>query len=601
MCGISGIYNFSNKPVNLGPAIEKIVKLQHHRGPDDQGIWQSKCKKVFFGHNRLTIIDLSKNGSQPFVSKDENYIITFNGEIYNFKEIKMELVEKNISFKSNSDTEVIIESYKYWGLDFVKKLRGMFAFVIWDSIKKKLILARDPFGIKPLYYSKKNGIYYFASQVKSLLTIEDINFDKSKAGIVSYFLWGHIQEPLTIYKDIESIESGTCTIIEKNGNVKNFRYADIKDTILNSPSLNLKDERDAINYLKNIVQETVKYHQVSDIPVTFLLSSGIDSNVIVSLINDNEKENCSALTLDFDYKEVTNESALAKKATKNNNISHHIGKIEQNEIGELINIFYNKMDLPTNDGLNNFLVSYIAKKNGSKVIISGVGGDELFFGYPSFNRIPKLNKVLKFFPNSKLINNIFKLGVYPFLKSFTLNTKYSGIYEYGKNLGSAFFLQKSLFLPHEVKEILTPGIFKEGFEELNTLENIKKDIKNIEETKLSIMYLELKYYLSSKLLRDADWTSMSHSVEMRTPFVDWFFFKKLVPLLKSKININKKTLLRCADNKVPNELYSRRKTGFAIPYKSYLQKLTNDKIKYSHPIKDWSTFTYKKYLDQNIK
>ena len=149
-------------------------------------------------------------------------------------------------------------------------------------------------------------------------------------------------------------------------------------------------------------------------------------------------------------KEITNETALAKKTTKNNNISHHIGKIEQNEIGELINIFYNKMDLPTNDGLNNFLVSYISKKNGSKVIISGVGGDELFFGYPSFNRIPKLNKVLKFFPNSKLINNIFKLGVYPFLKSFTLNTKYSGIYEYGKHLGSAFFLQRSLFLPHEV-------------------------------------------------------------------------------------------------------------------------------------------------------
>ena len=217
MCGINGIYNYLNKPINSKSIVEKIVKIQHTRGPDDQGIWESKCKKVCFGHNRLTIIDLSKNGKQPFISKDENFVITFNGEIYNFKEIKKELTSNNIDFKSNSDTEVIIESYKYWGLSFVKKLRGMFAFALWDSIKKKLILARDPFGIKPLYYSKKNGIYYFASQVKSLLSIEDISFSKSEAGIVSYYLWGNIQEPFTLYKDIQFIKRGTCTVIDNDG------------------------------------------------------------------------------------------------------------------------------------------------------------------------------------------------------------------------------------------------------------------------------------------------------------------------------------------------------------------------------------------------
>ena len=136
MCGITGIYNYLNKSINSKSIIEKIVEIQHARGPDDQGIWESKCKKVCFGHNRLTIIDLSKNGKQPFISKDENFVITFNGEIYNFKEIKKELIANNIYFKSNSDTEVIIESYKYWGLSFVKKLRGMFAFALWDSVKK---------------------------------------------------------------------------------------------------------------------------------------------------------------------------------------------------------------------------------------------------------------------------------------------------------------------------------------------------------------------------------------------------------------------------------------------------------------------------------
>ena len=601
MCGITGIYNYLNKPINSKSIIEKIVKMQHARGPDDQGVWESKCKKVCFGHNRLTIIDLSKNGKQPFISKDENFVITFNGEIYNFKEIKKELIANNIYFKSNSDTEVIIESYKYWGLDFVKKLRGMFAFALWDSIKKKLILARDPFGIKPLYYAKKNDVYYFASQVKSLLTIEDINFNKSEVGIVSYYLWGNIQEPFTLYKDIKSIERGTCKIINNDGKEENFKYADIKKTILNSNSLDLKNEKDAIFYLKNIVEETVKYHQVSDIPVTFLLSSGIDSNVILASINDNEKKNCSALTLDFDCEEIVDESFLAKKAASLNNIAHRIGKISDNEIKNLTDFFYNKMDLPTNDGLNNFLVSYIAKKYGSKVIISGVGGDELFFGYPTFKRIPRLNNILKFFPNSKLINNFFKYNIYPFLKKNTLNTKYSGIYEYGRNLESAFLLQRSLFLPHEVKEILTPKIFESGFEELNILENMKEDIKDIQEKRLAIMYLEIKYYLCSKLLRDSDWASMSHSLEMRTPFVDWFFFKKLVPLLKSNININKKTLLSCTEGKVPNELYNRKKTGFQTPLLSYLSKLTKDKIKYSRPIKDWAIFSYNKYLNQETK
>ena len=601
MCGITGIYNYLNKPINLKSTIEKIVELQHARGPDDRGIWQSKCNKVCFGHNRLTIIDLSKNGKQPFISKDESFVITFNGEIYNFKEIKKELTEKRIYFKSNSDTEVIIESYKYWGLDFIKKLRGMFAFALWDSVKKKLILARDPFGIKPLYYSKKNDIYYFASQVKSLLSVEDINFDKSEAGIVSYYLWGHIQEPFTLYRDIQSIERGTCIVIDNDGKEKTFKYADIKNTILNSNPLDLKNEKDAIIYLKNIVNESVKYHQVSDIPVTFLLSSGIDSNVIVASINNNEKKNCSALTLKFDYKEIVDVTSLAKKTALINNISHHIGKISDNEINDLINAFYSRMDLPTNDGLNNFLVSYIARKKGSKVMISGAGGDELFFGYPSFKRIPRLNNILKFLPNSKLINNFFKFSIYPFLKKNTLNTKYSGIYEYGQNLESAFLLQRSLFLPHEIEEILTPEIFKYGFEEINISENMKEDIKDIQEKKLTIMYLEIKYYLCSKLLRDSDWTSMAHSVEMRTPLVDWFFFKQLIPLLKSKININKKTLLGCAEDKVPKELYNRKKTGFEIPHRIYLNKLTKNKAKYSHPIKDWSILSYKKYLDQNMK
>jgi asparagine synthase (glutamine-hydrolysing) len=159
MCGISGLLNHSNQQVDSKLIIKKIVNIQNNRGPDDNGLWESECKKVFFGHNRLSIIDLSKSGKQPFISSDGNFIITFNGEIYNFLELKKELIKKNINFKSNTDTEVIIESYKFWGLSFLNKLRGMFAFAIWDKNKKKLILARDPFGIKPLYFTQKKYIF----------------------------------------------------------------------------------------------------------------------------------------------------------------------------------------------------------------------------------------------------------------------------------------------------------------------------------------------------------------------------------------------------------------------------------------------------------
>ena len=598
MCGISGIYNCFEKSIDAKSILEKIIKLQHTRGPDDQGIWISKCKKISFGHNRLTIIDLTKNGKQPFVSNDGNLVITFNGEIYNFKEIRKELEDKNIFFKSNTDTEVILEAYKYWGIDFVNRLRGMFAFAIWDLKKRKLILARDPFGIKPLYLSKKNGIYYFASQVNSLLSINNIDAKYSDAGLVSYYLWGNIQEPYTLYKNIKSIKKGSCLIIKEDGSEETYNFANIKSAILNANSLTFKNTKDQSIALKEIISETVNFHQVSDTPITTLLSSGIDSNVILSSIGDKFRDKCSALTVDFKLKVEKDEVQLAKKSALMNNFNHHIFEISDDEIIPLLKSFFSKMDSPTNDGFNNYLVSYFAKKNNSKVIISGIGGDEFFSGYPSFKIIPKLTKSINYLPNSKFINNFFKKIVYPLLKKNFLKTKYSNVYEYGRNLSSAFMLIRSIFLPFEIKELISPNIFKNGFEELNSLENLKKDIKDISNDRLSIMYLEIEYYLCSKLLRDADWVSMAHSVELRTPFVDWFFFKKLLPILKSNININKKSLLDCVKNHVPLELYNRKKTGFEIPHSKYLKKLLV-KRKYPNPIRDWTISSHMQYVKNN--
>jgi asparagine synthase (glutamine-hydrolysing) len=230
------------------------------------------------------------------------------------------------------------------------------------------------------------------------------------------------------------------------------------------------------------------------------------------------------------------------------------------------------------------------------VIISGIGGDEFFFGYPSYKRIPKINSYLKMLPKKKIIGNIVFNLLSPILKMFNMNPKYAGIIKYGSSVDSSFYLQRSLMFPEEIEEMLTPIDFKEGFNELDIFSELENDIKDFSNINLAVMYLEIKYYLSSKLLRDADWTSMSHSIELRTPFVDWSFFRKLLPILKSNKNVSKINLLNCFKNKLPEELYNRKKTGFDIPHKYFYESYTGKKTSFHNPLKDWSLLSIKDYL-----
>ena len=595
MCGISGIYNCSDRNINANKIIEDIIKLQDKRGPDDRGMWQSTCKKTTFGHNRLSIIDLTDKARQPLVSKDNSLVITFNGEIYNYKEIRNELSKNNILFKSNSDSEVILESYKCWGIEFVKKLRGMFAFAIWDNNKKKLLLARDPFGIKPLYYFKKNNILFFASQVKSILSIENLSFEKSGRSVLDYYLWGNIREPLTLYKDIYSLERGTVKIFDSKLNETSYEYANIKDAILNSKKNNFKNESELNEKLNYLIKDTVNYHQVSDVPVTFLLSSGIDSNILLAASKKKINTNFNAMTLDFSEK--LKESPLAKVGSKMSNIDHIIEKVDDNEIAELISQYYKYMDMPTNDGLNNYVVSYFAKKKGSKVLISGIGGDELFFGYPSFKRIPIMRKISKVIPNNKNIQKILYDITYKILSKFNKNTKYAGVLKYSHNTFDSFMLQRCVFTPEEIVDLINTKVINEATSNLEFQKQKEINDKDFENEQLKIMYFEIKYYLCSKLLRDADWASMANSVELRTPFIDWFFFNELLPILKSNIKISKRNMLDSFKGQTPVELYNRKKTGFAIPYEQYYKKVSGIKNKYANPIKDWSILSYEKYLE----
>jgi len=598
MCGISGILNLQKKSINQKILIQNIVKFQNRRGPDSSNIWESECKKVIFGHNRLSIIELSEKGDQPFISLDQNFVVTYNGEIYNFNELKKQLISHQIKFKSNSDTEVIIEAYKFWGLDFLKKLRGMFAFAIWDKKKQKLILARDPFGIKPLYFINQNNVFYFASQIKSLLLIKDIKFNISNSGLLSYYLWGNLPEPLTMYKEIKTLEKGTCYVIDNLLNINKVNYANLKNEILNTNTIEFKKKEDKILYLKETIEETVSLHNISDVSRALLLSSGIDSNIILNAMSEKDKFNCSALTLDFNYTKQYDETEIAKENSKINNVSHLIKTINPEEFRQLIENFYKDMDSPTNDGFNTYLISYLSKKYNFKVIISGIGGDELFLSYPSFKAIPRLNQIMKFIPKINLIDHFMKNNLYFFLKKNKFRTKLAGIYDYGRDLNSSFMLLRSVFLPFEIREFLSEKELIDANKDINLMKISMDEISDIKDQRIAIMYLEMKYYLCSKLLRDADWASMSHSVELRTPFVDWHFFKKILPIVKFNKQFSKSNLLDNFPNEVTKKLRKRKKTGFMIPHQSFLDEL-NVKKKHSNPIRDWSLYSLKKYLSLN--
>ena len=596
MCGISGIINNSKNFNEIIKIIKKIIIAQNNRGPDNNDIWLSSCNKVALGHNRLSIIDLTNNANQPFISHDGNFIITFNGEIYNYLEIKKELLNSNVKFKSNSDTEVLIEAYKKWGINFLLKLRGMYAFAIYDKIKKKTFLARDPFGIKPLYYINKNKVFYFASEIKALKQINNIDFKKSNNSILQYYIWGNMVGNKTLYDDIYSLEEGSYKVIDDKGDVFDCKFANIKEEIINSNKSNFKNKNELGDYLKEIFDETVSYHHVSDVPVSILLSSGIDSSVIAASSKNNK--NLNSLTLEFpNNKNEKGEGYLAKKTAKINNIEHYVNNISEDEMSSLTNFFFKKMDSPTNDGLNVYYISHLAKKLKSKVIISGIGGDEFFMGYPSFNRIPKINNFLSKLKYNENIDKAYQYFSKILIKTLRLNPKISKIYSHGSETEKTFFLQRSLFTKEEIEEILDKDVFIQAWKELNILEKLNKDIYKIENHKLKIMFLEIKYYLIPKLLRDADWASMSNSVELRTPFIDWQFFKKLLPLLKSNITIDKLFLANLYKDNIPNEIFKRKKTGFSLPYRSIMKKVYKSHIKYNHPNKDWSLLSINKYLN----
>ncbi|MCS6955517.1 MAG: asparagine synthase (glutamine-hydrolyzing), partial [Candidatus Calescibacterium sp.] len=400
MCGILGV--ISNKQ-NLNRNLSSLNKLSH-RGPDDVGFYYDN--NVFLGQRRLSIIDLSSAGKQPMFLKckktNRNLALVFNGEIYNYQDLRKELESLGHRFFSNSDTEVILHSYEEWNVRSFERFRGMFACGLYDIDNKEFIVFRDRFGIKPIYYYIDGKNFIFASELKAFWVFDFIKKEPDQTSILKFLKFGYIREPYTFYNKIFCLEAGHFLRVKINDDILNFekqKWTDILDYYqLPEEEISLGE---ATSRTKDALLDSIRYHLIADVPVGLFLSGGIDSSVLLYLIRELGQEKIQTISAVFPNTSY-DESEKINELVKIFRPAHIELKIDSKDfLDNLENIFYH-MDQPTVDGVNTYFVSLIAKKAGLKVVLSGLGGDELFYGYPSFFDLPKIRRIKKILIHLKI-------------------------------------------------------------------------------------------------------------------------------------------------------------------------------------------------------
>jgi asparagine synthase (glutamine-hydrolysing) len=600
MCGIVSIFAYNgNSGVDRGE-LRRIRDYMTARGPDGFGEWYSLDNRVGLGHRRLAIIDLSEAGAQPMQNADRSLVITFNGEIYNYQALRAGLEKKGYHFQSTSDTEVLLQLYADKGTEMLHDLRGMFAFAIWDERKKSLFLARDPFGIKPLYYSDDGGTFRIASQVKALLAGRKINTTPEPAGHVGFFLWGYVPEPYTLYKGIRALPAGSFMWVDQNGPGSTKNYCSIPRIFKDAENLPVDlSGKELHDRLHDMLLDTVKHHLIADVPVGVFLSAGMDSSTLVALASELNRSRLNTVTLGFSEFVNTrdDETSLATLVAAHYRTAHQtIWATSEDFKNELDPLLY-AMDQPTADGVNTYFVSKAAVKAGLKVAISGLGGDELFGSYPSFQQIPRIVKTFAPLRDTLLPGKAFRLVTAPFLKYFT-SPKYAGLLEYGGSYAGVYLLRRGLFMPWELPGLLDGDVVRDGWHELQTLIRLEDTYQGIGSSYLKVSALEMCWYMRNQLLRDADWASMAHSLEVRVPLVDIELAGTLTPLLAGDSRPNKMDMTHTPMKRLPDEVTSREKTGFSVPVREWL--LSDDDSFRERGLRGWSKKVYKEFCKRKI-
>jgi asparagine synthase (glutamine-hydrolysing) len=586
MCGVAGIFSYG---ASVGPVdAAELRTIRDHmwrRGPDGSGEWFSENGRVGFGHRRLAIIDLSEKANQPMVSSDGRFVITYNGEIYNYVALRKMLEQKGVRLRTHSDTEVLLQMYIAHGAGMLDELRGMFAFSIWDDRENIMFLARDALGIKPLYYSDHDQCVRFASQVKALETSRLVGTEVSPAGVAGFMLLGSVPEPFTINRHIRALPAGCYLTVTSNGCSKPQRYFSIGKEWSKPRSSGRGRE---VSIIRKALVESIQHHRVSDVPVGIFLSAGIDSNVLLALAAEAEvdsslrsysqdsQENTKAITLGFDeYRNTSqDETPLAGAMAELYGCSHFVKSLAREEFEDDLDSILTDMDQPSIDGLNTWYVAKAANEASTKVAISGIGADEIFGGYPSFYKLPRWVSWCKWcngFPQfGSAVRSV--LSGYGVFRSGG-KMKGIGMLEYGGTYAGAYLLNRGIFMPWELPGLLGGDYTRDALEELDLLSLISEEVDQCDGDGFSkVAVMESSCYMRNQLLRDADWAGMAHSVEIRVPFVDTVFLRNSIQAAGS----GSKKKLAATVSGLAEEVTSRPKTGFTLPMKDWMKVETGE-------------------------
>ncbi len=577
MCGIAGIFRSSGAiSHDDGAAVQRMVELQRHRGPDDQGFFSDSHAAL--AHARLSILDLSSAGRQPMADARGAVQIVFNGEIYNFKILRQELSDVGYAFRTQTDTEVLLNGYLCWGFEsLLQRLRGMFAFALYDPSSMQgpqLFLARDRFGIKPLYYHQTASGLFFSSEFRALTESGLVPREPNNQALARFLQLGSVPGPDTMIKNILLLPPGHMLLVR--GGVASLKSYWSVTTAFLSPPRRQPSFRQAIAGVRQRLEESVRIHLISDVPTGVFLSGGVDSSALVALAGRRSGPALKTLSVVFD-EAAYNEAAFADVVAKHYHTDHQEILIKETDFFQNLPAFFQAMDQPTVDGVNSYSVSRAARQAGLKVVLSGLGGDEVFLGYSHFAKARwagRIRSILGMFPyglQKRILNASIGLA-----REMGKGSYQKLSYLAGSGPEEAYLLFRGLFNPAQIRDLL--GLTEI---ELRSLCPIPRfgDIPSALGSAESVDLLEFMHYLPNQLLRDTDVMSMAHSIEVRVPFLDHPLVEYVAGLplaYKMRSGIPKQLLIRALGNDFPKAVWNRPKQGFSFPMREWLLKRSHE-------------------------